>query len=141
MKKYFSCGVGRNQVGVSAKGKIYPCFRLIGIRELEMGDIYNGIIKDIYEKYTSRYVDNMQPCNNCWAKYLCGGGCAHEAYTYNNDLFSPEIKRCELTKNEIEIALKICASAIKNGEQTQLEKIAQIIGNNPIADIRKHNSH
>lgn len=141
MKKYFSCGVGRNQVGVSAKGKIYPCLRLIGIRELEMGYIYNGIIKVIYEKYTSRYVDNMQPCNKCWAKYLCGGGCAHEAYTYNNDLFSPEIKRCELTKNEIEIALKICASAIKNGEQTQLEKIAQIIGNNPIADIRKHNSH
>jgi len=44
MKKYFSCGVGRNQVGVSAKGKIYPCLRLIGIRKLEMGDIYNGII-------------------------------------------------------------------------------------------------
>ena len=140
-KKYYSCGVGTDQVGISATGKIYPCHRFIGINELEMGDIYTGIDKKLYGKYTSRFVDNINPCKTCWAKYLCGGGCAHESYTYNNDLFSPNTKRCDLTKNEIEIALKIYAEAMKNGEQEKLEKIAQVIGNNSVANAHIHNSH
>ena len=26
----------------------------------------------------SRHVHRQEPCNSCWARYLCGGGCHHE---------------------------------------------------------------
>jgi uncharacterized protein len=27
---------------------------------------------------TDRHVHRQEPCNACWARYLCGGGCHHE---------------------------------------------------------------
>ena len=26
----------------------------------------------------SKFVDKNKPCSDCWARYLCGGGCYHE---------------------------------------------------------------
>jgi uncharacterized protein len=26
----------------------------------------------------ARHVHVQQPCDSCWARYLCGGGCHHE---------------------------------------------------------------
>ena len=27
----------------------------------------------------ARHVDRLEPCNSCWARYLCSGGCHQEA--------------------------------------------------------------
>lgn len=122
-KKYYSCGIGTDQIGISSTGFIYPCHRFIGWKGFEIGDIYNGMDKNWYQKFAMRFVDNLEPCKTCWAKYLCGGGCAHEAFTYNGDLFKPYSKRCELTKKEIEIALSLYADALKNNETDKLKSI------------------
>jgi uncharacterized protein len=31
------------------------------------------------EWLAARHVHRQEPCGSCWARYLCGGGCHHEA--------------------------------------------------------------
>ena len=113
-QRYYSCGVGIDQVGVSSTGNIYPCHRFIGVDGMEMGNIYDGINHEIYSQYAHRYVDNMNGCDTCWAKYFCGGGCAHESMTYEDSPFVPAEERCKLTRHEIEMGVKLYIKAFKN---------------------------
>lgn len=129
-QRYYSCGLGTDQVGVSSSGKIYPCHRFIGLKGLCMGDIFNGIDKEKYKSFVLRFVDNLTPCSECWAKYFCGGGCAHESYTYNNNLFVPFNERCELTKKEIELGLSLYAETLSTGNENKLLKISNMATRN-----------
>lgn len=124
-QKYYSCGLGYDQVGISATGKIYPCHRFIGINGTEIGDLDNGIDQEIYRKYALKFVDNIEECSNCWAKYFCGGGCSHESYIYEKNIFQPSRNRCDFIKREINFALSLFAEAFTN-KSNNLEKIRRI---------------
>ena len=54
----------------------------------------------------NRTVDNMEFCKNCFAKYLCRGGCAHKALTGAGDLFSQNSFHCAFMKRIIPLLIK-----------------------------------
>jgi uncharacterized protein len=73
------CGAGAGYLSVNAEGRIYACHRLIDDPNFAMGDVYTGTDIPARRHILDRsHVDLMQPCNRCWARYLCGGGCHHE---------------------------------------------------------------
>lgn len=44
-----------------------------------MGDLENGVASERQiEWLAGRHVHRQSPCGDCWARYLCGGGCHHE---------------------------------------------------------------
>ncbi len=44
-----------------------------------MGDVRKGPDVEKQRAWLSRrHVHFQEPCNRCWARYLCGGGCHHE---------------------------------------------------------------
>jgi uncharacterized protein len=44
-----------------------------------MGDLVHGVDRMKQANWlTDRHVSQQEPCNSCWARYLCGGGCHHE---------------------------------------------------------------
>jgi uncharacterized protein len=44
-----------------------------------MGDLSSGVDENARAAWmASRHVHRQEPCRQCWARYLCGGGCHHE---------------------------------------------------------------
>ncbi|SHN15813.1 radical SAM/SPASM domain-containing protein [Chitinophaga sp. CF418] len=75
----YPCGAGAGYMGVSADGELSACHRFVNEPAGHMGDLTNGINPTLQNNWlASRHVHNQEPCHQCWARYLCGGGCHHE---------------------------------------------------------------
>lgn len=75
----YPCGAGAGYMGVSADGDLFACHRFVNEPAGSMGNIYDGVDATLQNNWLqSRHVHQQDPCNSCWAKYLCGGGCHHE---------------------------------------------------------------
>lgn len=75
----YPCGAGAGYMGVSADGDLAACHRFVNEPRGKMGDLKSGVSADLQNEWLrNRHVHQQQPCTQCWAKYLCGGGCHHE---------------------------------------------------------------
>ncbi|WP_171101719.1 radical SAM/SPASM domain-containing protein [Ruegeria sp. HKCCD7255] len=74
----YACGAGAGYFGVSADGGLFACHRFVEDDTGAMGSVYDGpdLRRDGWLK--DRHVHTQSPCNTCWARYFCGGGCHHE---------------------------------------------------------------
>jgi uncharacterized protein len=76
----YPCGAGAGYLGVSAAGELAACHRFVGDADAVMGSLVAGIDRGQQADWLRRrHVHRQQPCSGCWARYLCGGGCHHEA--------------------------------------------------------------
>jgi uncharacterized protein len=102
------CGAGRTMVVVAADGDCYPCLRCVGDRRFAAagpGVAANG---DEQASFRNPALQEKAICRRCWARNLCGGGCAVQALYRNGDVYSPDPVECAVTKNRIEGAIAIC---------------------------------
>lgn len=75
----YPCGAGAGYFGVSAEGELSACHRFVGDDAGKMGDLTHGVDTTSQTVWLAqRHVHRQQPCNTCWARYMCGGGCHHE---------------------------------------------------------------
>jgi len=75
----YPCGAGAGYLGVSAEGQLSACHRFVGDPAGAMGSLAEGIDDESRAAWLGdRHVHRQEPCNRCWARYLCGGGCHHE---------------------------------------------------------------
>lgn len=75
----YPCGAGAGYFGVSAEGQLSACHRFVGDEAGAMGDLTSGVTRERQVQWLAeRHVHRQSPCNDCWARYLCGGGCHHE---------------------------------------------------------------
>jgi uncharacterized protein len=75
----YPCGAGAGYFGVSAGGDLAACHRFVGDSDGAMGSLSTGVdAKRRSDWLAQRHVHQQQPCRDCWARYLCGGGCHHE---------------------------------------------------------------
>ena len=72
------CTTNRH-LGVSADGELAACHRFVGDEEGGMGSLDDGVdLTRQADWLAARHVHRQEPCQSCWARYLCGGGCHHE---------------------------------------------------------------
>lgn len=77
--KPYPCGAGAGYLGVSAEGDFAACHRFVNEDKAVMGSLNTGVDTLKQNKWLEeRHVLNQEPCNQCWARFLCGGGCHHE---------------------------------------------------------------
>jgi uncharacterized protein len=75
----YPCGAGAGYLGVSAEGELAACHRFVGDDDGAMGSLASGIDRGRRADWLqARHVHRQEPCRDCWARYLCGGGCHHE---------------------------------------------------------------
>jgi uncharacterized protein len=75
----YPCGAGGGYLGVSSKGDLFACHRFVNDDLGAMGDVINGVDGGKQQRWLSdRNVHRQEPCQSCWARYQCGGGCHHE---------------------------------------------------------------
>lgn len=104
----YYCGAGRTYFSLSQDGAFYPCHRFVGMEEYRMGDVENGMDMTLQKKILSLTVDNRLICRDCWARYLCGGGCWKHAVDINGSLAVPDNDlSCEIIRHSIECAMAI----------------------------------
>jgi uncharacterized protein len=75
----YPCGAGAGYLGVSADGELAACHRFVGDEQGAMGNLVGGIDREAQNRWLAeRHVHKQSPCRDCWARYLCSGGCHHE---------------------------------------------------------------
>lgn len=75
----YPCGAAAGYASVSAEGGLFGCHRAIDDERFAIGSIDEGPDDDRRRAFLSeRHVLRQEPCNGCWARFLCGGGCHQE---------------------------------------------------------------
>jgi uncharacterized protein len=75
------CGAVTRLVAADNKGDLYACHRLVGRETFKVGTLEGGLDEgrrfDLLKRIQPR---DRVPCQTCWARTLCGGGCHHIAW-------------------------------------------------------------
>lgn len=117
------CGAARTYLALSQDGAFYPCHRFVGLENYRMGDLDGGIDLTLQKKILDLTVDNRPVCRDCWARYLCGGGCWKHAVDRNGCLQVPDKDySCEIIRHEIECAMAV-NSELKVGDEEILSDL------------------
>ena len=105
-KRQYGCGGGKTYFGVDVKGDIYFCSAFGSLPEYKMGDVWKGLDRQKDEQFRRElHVDNRQGCSTCWARNLCGGGCAYDARVSTGSWEGPNPVACERTRYGFELAM------------------------------------
>jgi uncharacterized protein len=118
----YPCGAGIGMLAADPAGVFYPCHRLCGVSD-SMGDPSRGIAPDA----RARFLDGARrrresACDACWAKNFCAGGCYHDAYLRQGDLFAPSTHYCRWIKELFLLGLQTYVR-IQNETPTFLEVV------------------
>jgi len=104
-RKRYHCGAGIWYVAVTPDGTIYPCHRLTSHPQFAMGNVMQSVSWDLREEILSHPVETKDSCQECWARYLCGGGCFYRGFVATRDPFQPDPAWCELTRHVLTLAM------------------------------------
>lgn len=109
-KRVSACGAGNEYFSVVPNGDLYPCHQFAGNSEFKMGSVYEGITRpDIREKFKNSCLFTRKKCENCFAKFICSGGCSANNYHFNGDIDEPYETTCAMMKKRVECAMHILA--------------------------------
>lgn len=121
-KKNFPCGAGRKCVGISCSGDVYLCHRFVGMNEYRLGNVYEAELKR--DAYLERSLYIIDKCSDCFAKYVCAGGCYYDNLARTGSLHEPSENTCSLMKRVMELTAYIVANLnTENKEYLVKEKI------------------
>ncbi len=109
-KRVSACGAGNEYFSVVPSGGIYPCHQFAGDAKWKMGNVFEGNINPaLREKFASSCLFTRKRCGDCFAKFICSGGCSANNYHYNGDIEIPYEMTCAMMKKRIECAMHILA--------------------------------
>jgi uncharacterized protein len=97
---------GGEYLAVSASGGLYPHPELVEQEGYRLGHVATGLDRDKlawWRLYLD--VDNRPVCRDCWARYICGGGCFSAAIKLQGTPDQPIEAECELIRHLIQLAI------------------------------------
>ena len=110
-KRVSACGAGNEYFSVVPNGDIYPCHQFAGDKTWLMGNVFEGKLNaEIREKFATSCLFTRKKCGDCFAKFICSGGCNANNYHYNGDIDDPYEMTCAMMKKRIECAMHVLAS-------------------------------
>jgi uncharacterized protein len=118
----YPCGAGIGMLAADPSGVFYPCHRLCGVGD-SMGDPSRGIAAEARARFLDGARRRLESaCDACWAKNFCAGGCYHDAYLRQGDLFAPSTHYCRWIKELFLLGLRTYVR-IQNETPTFLEAV------------------
>ena len=113
------CSIGTTPV-IAPTGDVYPCM-LTKYEKLKLGNVRETSLCHIYKtspllhELFSCTVDDIEPCNTCWNRYYCGGGCRGCAFQYYGTIYKNDPYQCEARKKFARELLKRGHPSTKKG--------------------------
>ncbi len=120
-KRVSACGAGNEYFSVVPNGDIYPCHQFAGNKDFLMGNVYEGKLnEEIRGKFANNCLFTRKGCEDCFAKFICSGGCSANNYNFTGDINTPYPITCAMMKKRIEcgmhsLAHKKALAAKKHG--------------------------
>lgn len=109
-KRVSACGAGNEYFSVVPNGDVYPCHQFAGDPKWKMGNVFEGKLdEDIRGKFAKSCLFTRKKCGDCFAKFICSGGCSANNYHYNGDIEEPYTVTCAMMKKRIECAMRVLA--------------------------------
>lgn len=109
-KKVSACGAGNEYFSVVPNGDIYPCHQFAGDKDFLMGNVYDGVLDGkIRKKFAASCLFTREECGDCFAKFICSGGCAANNYHFEGDINKPYKATCAMMKKRIECGMHVLA--------------------------------
>lgn len=87
------CGAGKTYLSIDAKNKIYSCVWETGKKDELVGQ-NEQLNHTELAKYSKSLVE-LNNCQTCWARNLCGGGCMAINKAHNGDKHKKDKMFCE----------------------------------------------
>lgn len=120
-KRVSACGAGNEYFSVVPNGDIYPCHQFAGDAKWKMGNVFEGKLNtQLREKFAKSCLFTRKKCGDCFAKFICSGGCSANNYHFCGDIEEPYALTCELMKKRIECAMH--ALSERKNRQKMAEK-------------------
>lgn len=104
-------------IHITPEGNIYKCSKMVGMKQFCMGDIYSGVQWRNFISKPKSYLMENHECRSCWAKRICGGGCAYANLIYNGDFDVANKLTCEEKKVQIEAAVYLYTKLYLNNKK------------------------
>lgn len=97
------CGTGKSLLSIDSNNKIYACPLDVGHKNEIIGEKEN-LDQMALEKLQGSLIEKNN-CQNCWARFLCGGGClfVHKSLTGNKH--KKHLSFCERTRHLISLSV------------------------------------
>ncbi len=96
-----------------AAGQLFPCQGFIGSVQWSIGDVARGIDSGRLAAFRAAMRDALAPCDRCWARFLCGGGCC--AGDPKAGIVLNKWEGCEFSQSLAEIAIRSYLELSRNG--------------------------
>ena len=109
-KRVSACGAGNEYLSVVPSGDLYPCHQFAGEKEFLMGNVREGITNAaLRETFRKNSLFTRTKCGDCFAKFLCSGGCSANNYHFMGDMNEPYPMTCAMMKKRMECAMHVLA--------------------------------
>ena len=97
-------------------GEMFKCHRMMDDHKHCVGNLTDGIDWELFSQNTRKYIEETE-CKDCWAKRICGGGCAQENCIYTGDVSKHYDLLCDEIKMLAEESLKFYAKMYLENEK------------------------
>ena len=101
-RKIIFCGAGFGLAGVSCSGDVYLCHRFVGMDAYRLGSVFSDHLDR--KQYQELPVTFVGECRECFARFLCAGGCKHNNACSKGSVFEPPEDTCRLMRHRCEMA-------------------------------------
>ncbi len=109
-KRVSACGAGNEYFSVVPNGDIYPCHQFASDPEMRMGNVFDGKVDEtIRGRFASNSLFTREGCGDCFAKFICSGGCSANNYHASGDMNKPYPITCAMMKKRTECAMHVLA--------------------------------
>lgn len=99
------CSAGKGQLSLDSKNRIFSCPLEVSYKSNQVGET----VSLDYEKLSDlqRPLIELNQCQNCWARFICGGGCmfGHRSTTGNSH--QKHLTYCKRTRSLISEAIML----------------------------------
>ncbi|MCX6583742.1 MAG: radical SAM protein [Candidatus Aminicenantes bacterium] len=113
------CGAGRQTAAVSPDGSLYPCYKFVGIKNYIMGNVGAGEYdKNLSARFRENHAGGKPGCQNCWARYLCGGGCPYLSEVSHGNIAIKDDLDCQFTRHIAKLSLEIYVHISRENRKT-----------------------
>ncbi|MCC7146872.1 MAG: SPASM domain-containing protein [Phycisphaeraceae bacterium] len=103
MRHQQHCSACTSGTAVGADGTLYPCHRFWPMTGYALGNVRTGFDIQAYSTYFSRYHQAVTShCQDCWARFLCLGGCYRFRATEDGQFRPPAKAECDSIRHSWE---------------------------------------
>lgn len=106
------CDAGLSRFSLDSDGQIYSCSAAIGIKDLCIGNVYEGINEQKQIELFNILHDKTK-CGQCEARHYCGGECMVNSFYNSSSISNVDSTMCLLKKTFFKLAQEFKSEIIQ----------------------------